>query len=899
MPRLLLLCAFLFLLLTDSALVRADDAPPTPKWLHDITRVAYTDLPNTQRLQDWPEKVITDFADAGVQLLFSRAHSGESWRGLGWKSRFGELDSALRGEPVDWEIVGGALSNEDAHGGDRCLRLIHGPGRTQTYLNRRWVPDNGRQGAMLDRLQGELSYWYKVRSAKNARLWLGAIPMSAEPRERSGAKRSGIEIPPEQIGDGQWHHVVIPFDYTGQPKVKWVQVSCFIYGDAAELLLDDIALHGTDVPPLTNGGFEELSPDRDGTREVTELCHQHGMRYIPYYWAQREPVALGQEHPEWRCLSSAGKPTAYYCINTGYRDLVRQRIVELVKDVGVDGIFFDMFHTRHGECYCDACRQKFHALTGQEPPTKEDFDNPLWQQWVNFKYRSIESAMLDFNRGIKQANPEAALVVNTWNAWIYENPHNSRNSIRVIENVDGLLEETGWYDIADPSFFAAPARHNFMNWHLAGLCRDKRAMMWGAPHLSGWGPVGETEVRIRVATMMTNGAVPAHSATGRDTLRSYMKDIAEREPYFRDSRLAPWCGLVVSEKSELWYGRDKIKNRYVKGVYGAFQAMLERHLPVSLVTDRQLELGDIEQHKVLVLPNCAAMSDAELETVRRFVENGGGLVATYATSAYDEQGRPRETFGLGDVFHAKQVGEFDNERLRGGWHSQHAHNAYLRLADSHPWGNDPVIMNTLTRRSVTQPDSSVTRQLPLHCRMLLVEPTVGKSSPLRLTTVHANAKSTEVTRGDHPAVIESTYGKGKVIYLPFDLTWSFYRYGHEYLGRMLELAIRSAAVEPPPVEVEAPTVVQAMTHTQGDRLVVHLLNDASSTGRSQNVAGESLYMRREVLPIHNIQVTFRDPTYRRFLLVPGETPLSAVKSAEGSTVTVPKLDIHCMIVAEP
>ncbi|MCX7826911.1 MAG: hypothetical protein N2689_15340, partial [Verrucomicrobiae bacterium] len=65
-------------------------APPTPKWLYDITRVAYTDLPNIQSTGDWPEKLIEDCAKAKVQLLFSRAHSGEHWNELGWKSAFGK-----------------------------------------------------------------------------------------------------------------------------------------------------------------------------------------------------------------------------------------------------------------------------------------------------------------------------------------------------------------------------------------------------------------------------------------------------------------------------------------------------------------------------------------------------------------------------------------------------------------------------------------------------------------------------------------------------------------------------------------------------------------------------------------------------------------------------------------
>ena len=122
--------------------------------------------------------------------------------------------------------------------------------------------------------------------------------------------------------------------------------------------------------------------------------------------------------------------------------------------------------------------------------------------------------------------------------------------------------------------------------------------------------------------------------------------------------------------------------------------------------------------------------------------------------------------------------------------------------------------------------------------------------------------------------------------------------GHEYLGRIMELALREVASEPPPVEVKAPTIVQTMTHVQGDRLVVHLLNDISSTGRSQNVVNESLYLRREIIPVHDIEVTFRNRTFKRFLLVPGKVELKATPTEEGMTVKVPRLDIHCMVVAE-
>lgn len=872
--------------------------PPTPPWLYDITRVAYTDLSNTRPAQDWPEQVIADLAASGVQLFISRGHSGDAWGGLGWRSAFGELDPALKGSAVDWEVVGGTLSEEGPHTGRRCLRLVHDGRREYTYFNRRWQMQDGKQGAMLDRLKGEVAFWYKAVSAKNAHLWLGVIPMTADPLERTGAPRTGLTVPAEHIGDGQWHRATIAYDYTAQPKAKWVHTSCFINGEAAELLVDDVEYPGAGQQPITNGGFEELTLDRDGTREVTKLCHQHGLRYLTYYWAQREPHSVGLAHPEWQCRDSAGKPTAYYCTNTPYRDLVRNRVVELVKEVGVDGIFFDMFHARSDECYCAGCQAKFRLLTGQAPPLKEDFDSLLWQQWVDFKYRSIEEALLDFNRAIKAANPEAVLVTNTWNAWAYRTGHNIRNSIRVAEVVDGLLEETGWYDMADPSFFAFPAHHNFMNWHLGGLCRDKRAFMWGAPSVPGWLATPPLEVRARVLTMLTNGSVPAHSVPGRETMKLYMADLAERDEYARHARLAPWCGLVVSEKTELWYGREDPKGRYVKGVYGGYQALLERHLPVSLVTDRDLERGTLEDHKVLFLPNCAAMSTAELETVRRFVEKGGGLVATYETSRYDEHGRARDAFGLADLLGCKPGGSFDNHLMQPNWNPLAVHSASLTFPAEHRYSGDSVIRETLALHGVTQPNGSLLGQVPLHCRMLRVEGEAARAGGLRLLTSDSGPTGGPVTSTNTPGLIETTYGKGKVIYLPFDATWSFFRYGHEYLARLLELALREVAGAPPPVEVQAPTVVQAVTQLQEQRVIVHLLSDMSSTGRSQNVAGESLYTRREILPIYDLTVTFRDPSLRKFLLVPGKRVLVPTRTAAGTTVQVPRLDLHCMVVAE-
>ena len=715
-----------------AASLAQEPAPPTPKWLGDITRVAYTDLGNARFAGDWPDKVIADMAAAGVQLFFSRVHSGSEWEGLAWKSEFGSPD----------------------------------------------------------------------------------------------------------------------------PKMG----------------------------------------ERDATRYLVDLCHKHHIRYLGYYWAQREPASLAEAHPDWCGVNSHGKPSRYFCINTPYRQLVRNRIVELVAKEGVDGIFFDMFHARADECYCACCKAKFRQLTGQEAPTVEDLNSPLWRKWVEFRYRSIEDAMLEFNRAIKAANPEAALAVNTWNAWVYQDELTRRNSIRVIENVDAILEETGWYDTVDPSFCAFPTLYNFMSWHLAGLAKEKPAFMWargGVVRL----PIGYTESFTRQAVMLANGSVPAQSVPGRDVMKRYMADIAARDEFVRGSRPLRWCGLLVSEKTEMWYGRHEPQERYIKGIYGAYQLMLEKHLPVVLITDRDLERGDLAGLSVLVAPNAAALSEKECDNLRRFVHAGGGLVATFETSMCDEEGQPLQDFRLGDLLNAHKVGEFDARAIRVGWDPLKIHYANWYVPAKHRWATGDVRV-AMERCGVTDPLGTVHTGLQMIGRLLEVEPVKGKRSDLRVNTADYSEQLKQVVSTNYPGVVENKFGAGKVLYFPADLTWSYFRLGDPHVGGLLEQAIREAAGLPPPVEVIAPSIVQASTFVQGKRLVVHLLNDISSLGRSQNVKGESLRERTEVLPIHDITVTFRDPRLQRFTLIPGGAVLPFEQTPQGQVVKVPPLQVHALVVAE-
>ncbi len=80
--------------------------------------------------------------------------------------------------------------------------------------------------------------------------------------------------------------------------------------------------------------------------------------------------------------------------------------------------------------------------------------------------------------------------------------------------------------------------------------------------------------------------------------------------------------------------------------------------------------------------------------------------------------------------------------------------------------------------------------------------------------------------------------------------------------------------------------------------MVHLFNDLNTTGQHA-LAADDVPLREETVPIHDIQVTFA-PNYRlrRVHLEPGGTDLPVKQTAAGNSVTVPRLDVHAMVVGE-
>ncbi|MGD9495128.1 MAG: NEW3 domain-containing protein [Armatimonadota bacterium] len=176
---------------------------------------------------------------------------------------FEALDA--RGDPVDWELMGDCSVTDDAHSGERAMLLERDSAEGLCGLNRVWQQGSGEQGTMLSELRGGVRFWYKALEASDpAGLIFYVIPMSAEPLEVGGL-RASYPIPPQHIGDGQWHEGALAYDYADQPGVRWVHISPRLRGARAALILDDITWvdHIGPMPAVRATELRE-TPGREG-----------------------------------------------------------------------------------------------------------------------------------------------------------------------------------------------------------------------------------------------------------------------------------------------------------------------------------------------------------------------------------------------------------------------------------------------------------------------------------------------------------------------------------------------------------------------------------------------------------------------------------------------------------
>ena len=158
--------------------------------------------------------------------------------------------------------------------------------------------------------------------------------------------------------------------------------------------------------------------------------------------------------------------------------------------------------------------------------------------------------------------------------------------------------------------------------------------------------------------------------------------------------------MVYSQQTAQFYGGERARQKVEDHTLGYYQALIEARIPFEMVHDQLLDAAHLAPFKVLILPNIAALSDAQCRQIREFVARGGSIVATHETSLYDEWGVRRADFGLADLFGASFDGAID-ARMK---------NSYLRLETDPATGKrHPILAGLEDARASSTASRAFTR----------------------------------------------------------------------------------------------------------------------------------------------------------------------------------------------
>ncbi len=348
------------------------------------------------------------------------------------------------------------------------------------------------------------------------------------------------------------------------------------------------------------------------------------------------------------------------------------------------------------------------------------------------------------------------------------------------------------------------------------------------------------------------------------------------EQYLVNRRPVATVGLVWSQRNTDFYGRNQAEELIDAPYRGFMQALVRARIPYVPVNVEDIEEAG-KSLAVLILANVGALSDAQCAAIRRFVERGGALIATGASSLYDEWGVARQDFGLADLLRAHVSGQ--RPAFPGA--SRHT---YLRIE---PGNRHPALAGF--EETAILPYGGVLEALRIEPDAIVPLTYIPEFPVYPPETSWMREPKTNI-----PGLVLGATGRaGRVAYLPADIDR---RYARDYLpdhANLMANLVRWAAGDNLPLEVSGAGLIDCHLYQQPGRLVLHLVNLTS--------AGTWRSPMDELIPIGPLAVRVRLPREvpgkSARLLVSGAAPKLAVRNGWAELELKSVLDHELLILS--
>lgn len=607
---------------------------------------------------------------------------------------------------------------------------------------------------------------------------------------------------------------------------------------------------------------------RDLYGELAKAAHDDGLAVLARMDSSKTHEPLYQAHPDWFCIDAAGQPyrtDGLYltCVNSAYYDdylpsVMREIIARSHPQGFADNIWHGMDRT--SICYCQNCAKSFKDKTGHDLPRQRDWNDAAYRQWIQWNYARRTELWDNNNKVTRGAGGADCLWIGMNGAGVSGQASSFRDWKEICDRSELVLLDNQSRSVMSEFHENAEAGkliHGILGWDK--MVPESMAMyQHGRPQfrLSVKPPA---EARMWMAAGIAGGISPWWHHVGAfdedrrpyQTAEPVMTWHKTNEQYLFNRRPLANVGLVWSQRNVDYFGRDNADELVDQPWRGFAQAMVRGRIPYQPLHIDQID-RDGSQFSVLILPNLGAMTDAQIESIRRFAAGGGAVIASGQTSLFNEWGDARADFALADLLcvsggHANaNSGAPRLARAVGagagagaGASGAPARHTYLRLTPeiaSAAYG--PKLPSPTTAEIVAAirhpalagfddtdilPYGGTISALTVAAAaetLLTFIPELPSSPP---ETVYIRTERTTI-----PGLVVNDSGPGRVAYLAADIDR---RYAIDNLpdhGNLLANVIRWAAGDSLPISIDGPGLVNCELYHQPGRLILHVVNLTSA-----------------------------------------------------------------------
>lgn len=594
-----------------------------------------------------------------------------------------------------------------------------------------------------------------------------------------------------------------------------------------------------------------LLGDHDLFGDLCRAAHEDGLAVFARMDSGSVPTKeFYNAHPDWFAVNAEGKPfitDGRYrtCVNGPYYNehipAILTEIATLYKPEG----FADNSWAGLGintPCFCENCKKSFRDKSGKEIPRSKNWNDPAFREWIAWNYQRRSEIWDMFTRISKKAGGPTC----TWSGMTTGSVISSgdfRDLKEICSRADIIMldhqsrsSEGGFQQNAEAGKYI----HGLLGWDKVA---SESMAIYGPRLASKTAP----EAQMWMLEGIAGGIAPWwHTISGYHEDRRRYETVSPiymwhkaNEEYLYDRTPVATVGVVWSQGNSNWFGRDDNNTRVELPWRGIMNALVRARIPFIPVNADHID-REAKNLSSLVLPNFGAMTDAQVVSVKRFVEGGGGLLATGETSLYDSFGDPRQDYALGDLFGThlsrpgKPLSSASSESLssfgRGGGRSLHT---YLRLTpelgrniDGPHNGSEPIV--TGERHPVLKgfdktdiiPFGGILEPVKTDSGAKVLLTFIPVSPTMPPEDAWMRVPKTEI----QGLIVNTTTDGSRIAFLPADIDRQFARDNYPDHGNLLANLVRWVSKDEIPLVVEGAGLVDCNIYHQPGRLILHVAN---------------------------------------------------------------------------